>query len=67
MTQCNLCLLNDLKRHAEKTGQIVTLKTDPAFSWGGGTTAYMHYENEEIDRDKHWAAWMASIPDHCMC
>lgn len=72
MSRCNYCLLQDLRRHAADTGQVVTVKPG-----AHGSYIYLHPPEVSIDSlvvtdlqeepGPYFAAWLAALPDHCVC
>ena len=82
MSHCNYCLIEAMRKHASKIGQRVTVKPvlRPAgenmdIPWGLDVFLHPpHVKDEELEaryfRDeppKYFAAWIAALPDHCVC
>ena len=68
MTSCNYCKLKAIRARAAESGDEVTLKKErlaPYFL--EGVNCYAHKPGEEIDHEKHFVAWFAALPDHCLC
>lgn len=79
MTRCNHCLLKDIKRHAETIGEAVTVRPVLAvlakITLGYDVfihpaavdpdTLVAHQRGEEPG--EYFAAWLAALPDHCVC
>lgn len=69
LTPCNYCNLRRIQRRAERQGKRVMLKPSPYHVWTGGQDVYLIDTTGERrpTRKRQWVAWMAEIPDHCVC
>lgn len=67
MTTCNYCMLQQLKRHAARQGEVITVDS--------ANNVYRHppgidpseLAREGADRSDYWQAWFMALPDHCCC
>lgn len=75
LTRCNYCNLREHRKHAAETNRRVVLKTSPLDEdhptiFADGKNVYLVPKGEKLIRETEeqcWAAWMAEIPDHCVC
>lgn len=61
LTPCNYCILRGIRRRAEESGKVVTLRPG-----GIGTDVYVHPEGEPVE-DRHWTSSMMVIGSRCEC
>lgn len=69
MAQCNLCALNDIKRYAATTKQVVTLRRRVPNKIRGaeeGRDVFVHPVGVK-PKQEHCVGWLMKIPDHCVC
>lgn len=69
-TICNYCSLRVIKESAKKQRKMVVLKPAKLGDWKQGTDVYVVGRWEKPSKRKvggNWVAWMAEIPDHCVC
>lgn len=78
---CNYCLLQDMKRLARRTHQVVTIRPHPLLpSFPEGVDVYIHHpsvpppatraggtEPEATDLPTGWACWFAAVGERCAC
>jgi len=69
LTQCNFCDLRDIRRWAEKKGQVVHLVDNKPDGPGNddGVTALVCRPDETPTHADHFVAWFMELPDKCAC
>jgi hypothetical protein len=67
LTPCNHCTLLAIRRQARKMGRKVTLCPSPLGTWENGQDVYVHPRNVKKMTKEYWIAWLAEIPEHCIC
>lgn len=66
LTLCNHCHLLRFQAEAKRKGWHVTLKPKPYNVWKSALDVYMHPPGARLTK-RHWVAWFAELPDHCVC
>ena len=83
MARCNFCTLEAIRAHARNVGEVVTVRpVTRSYASGNltittGHTVYLHPPQVTIPEDQpfelnqeappYFAAWLAALPDHCLC
>jgi hypothetical protein len=71
LTRCNHCVLRDIEKFAKQDGRVVTLIPNSTIGSGKpaltGTVVLVHGADEVPDAERHWAAWLWTITETCVC
>jgi hypothetical protein len=67
LTPCNYCSLQTLRDRAKAEGKILARRPDAFGPWGGGLRFHMIDTKDEPLDDDNFCAWLAEVPDHCVC
>ena len=69
LTRCNYCTLQDMKLVAKQTGRVVTVRPSKRdqldLLYPDSKDIFIHPPDKQPEG--WWAAWLAEIPDHCVC
>jgi hypothetical protein len=69
LTPCCFCVLAGLRKQAARAGMQVTVQpaTANGFGFPKCVDVIVHPPDETPDCEKHFAAWLGEVSDHCVC
>ena len=68
-TKCNFCLVKKYQHEAEISGRKLTTIPNPIPGFLHAVDIFIHSPEISVERLTHdqWVAWIAHLPDHCVC